>query len=71
MTWNLVTAGIAGVLTIILLVFWKLGRAVLLESLSHPLRTAVITIDSSGGINVQAANEALVSQSGTEKLAGV
>lgn len=71
MTWNLITAGIAAALTIILLAFWKLGRVVLLESVSHPLRKAVITIDSSGGINVQAANEPLVTQGETEKLAGV
>lgn len=52
-TENLVIGGILMVAVVLLLAFWRLGRVVLLESLLHPLRKVVISVNSDNRIQVE------------------
>lgn len=51
-TENLVIGGILLVAVVLLLAFWRLGRVVLLESLLHPLRKVVVSVDSDNRIQI-------------------
>lgn len=52
-TENLIFGGILLVTLVLLLAFWRLGRVVFFESLLHPLRKVVISIDSDDRIRVE------------------
>lgn len=56
MVGNLIIAGVVVVALALILVRWRLVRVVLIESLSHPLRTTVIKIKSARSSDAEKAS---------------
>lgn len=54
---HLITGLIMLVVSVLVLSYWKLARIIVFETLSHPLRKAVIKIGPAGNIEVQDANK--------------
>lgn len=49
---DLIIAAVLTVSLLLLIAFWRVGRTILFESLSHPLRNVVLHIDQTGEVEI-------------------